>query len=110
MNRTITHKKMNMQSLGLIPLFIVIIIFCTSCSESKNQHDTMTHITANVVVTEKSCDIEECWIIGEVSKDELIKIYIDKESTWGSLEINKLYTLSFTKEEKERVSLQEVVQ
>lgn len=104
------RKQMKGSStLALIPLVLVLIIFFTSCNESRSQGNQMNQITANVLVIEKDCD-DQCWIVGKVSDDELIKIALDNKKTWYMFELNELYTLSYIQEQSGRAYLREVVQ
>lgn len=103
------NQMISRSTLALIPLVLVLIIFFTSCNESRNQENQMNQITANVLVTEKDCD-DVCWIVGKGSDDELIKIALDNKTTWHMLELNELYTLSYIQEQSGRAYLREVVQ
>lgn len=86
---------------------IIFLLLCTACTSTAEPNSVTEYVTANGKVMQKVCS-EECWLDVNTMNEDLIRIYVEDKSKWETIQLDKLYTFSFSKTKDGKFELDEI--
>jgi len=86
---------------------MIFLLLCTACTSTVEPNTVTEYINANGKVMQKECS-QECWLDVRTMNEDLIRIYVGDKSKWETIQLDKLYTFSFSKTKDGKIELNEI--
>lgn len=86
---------------------IIFLLLYTACTSTAEPNTVTEYVNTNGKVMQKACS-QGCWLDVRTMNEDLIRIYVEDKSKWETIQLDKLYTFSFSRTKDGKLELDEI--